>query len=153
LLKLKIFFHTQAFQPVEVTIAFCYNSFNIQEITQYAQAYLSLENKNIMTSRLPFDGLNTSGMIDGTSYVIPITLADNAKVLHYLLFGDEYFIPSDTLQDISDRIVNYSGYGSIVDWSVTTPQMILDEMAITSASDTGESEILEENILEDTYVE
>lgn len=115
-------------------------SFTIQELTEYAQAFLSLKTKNISTSRLPFDSLNTLGMIQETSYVIPTTLADNTKVLHYLLFGNESYIPSEQAQDISDRISDYSGYGSSVDWSVTTPQMILDNMQITAASDTGEPE-------------
>ncbi|MGL6292151.1 LCP family protein [Eubacterium aggregans] len=100
------------------------SSFTLQEISTYAQAFLSLENKNILNSRLPFDSVNTTDLIDGASYLIPTTLADNARVLHGYLYGDSEYVPSDTLQEISKRIVNISGYSSTVDWTTTTWQDI-----------------------------
>lgn len=122
-------------------------SFSIGEITSYAQAFLSLENKTISTCRLPFDGLNTTGMVNEISYVIPTTLADNVKVLHYYLFGDENYVPSPTVSSISSKIIGMSGYGSSVDWSVMTPQNILDNMAVSAANDTGTAQ---ETVTDDT---
>lgn len=130
------------------------SSFTLQEMSTYAQAFLSLENKNILNSRLPFDSVNTTDLIDGVSYVIPTTLADNARVLHGYLYGDSEYVPSDTLQEISQRIVNISGYSSTVDWTTTTWQDILNKQgsAVDGAATVNETVPTESTLTEPTPI-
>lgn len=112
-------------------------SLSLGEISDYAQSFLALQERTIMTSRLPFDGINTTGDVNDSSCVIPTTLEDNAKVLHCFLFGDNDYVPSLLVSEISREVAELSGFGSTVDWSRTTPQDILNDMAISAANDTG----------------
>lgn len=49
-------------------------------------------------------------MIDGVWYLVPDTLADNAIVLHKILYGnDSGYTPSDDLMKISDNIAEQTG--------------------------------------------
>jgi len=49
-------------------------------------------------------------------YGIPITLENNVSELHKQLFNEENYIPSDTVKQISQDIINDTGYDmSILD--------------------------------------
>ena len=52
----------------------------------------------------------TRGITLDRWYGVPITLESNVTQLHKELFDDEEYTPSDTVQDISSRIVNRTGY-------------------------------------------
>lgn len=50
--------------------------------------------------------------LDGRSIVVPITLKSNVIALHQLLFKDESYTPSDSVQKISDYIIKKTGKGT-----------------------------------------
>lgn len=43
-------------------------------------------------------------------YGVPVTLESNVKKLHKEAFGEENYTPSDRVQEISDKIINKTGY-------------------------------------------
>lgn len=43
-------------------------------------------------------------------YGVPVTLESNVTELHREAFGEEDYTPSETVQEISDRIINKTGY-------------------------------------------
>ena len=43
-------------------------------------------------------------------YTSPVTLESNVIQLHQELFGEEDYVPTQTVQTISDKIVNKTGY-------------------------------------------
>ena len=53
---------------------------------------------------------NTKGITLDRWYGVPITLESNVKQLHQELFDDEDYEPSDTVKEISNKIVNRTGY-------------------------------------------
>lgn len=93
-------------------------SVTLNEITQYASAYMALKDRTFTNGRVPFDGYNTTTNIDETSYVVPVTLEDNAVLLHKLIYGENNgYTPSATVKSISDAIVSRTGlsHGSTAD--------------------------------------
>ena len=52
----------------------------------------------------------TKGWTSDLWYGIPITLESNVKALHETLFGETDYVPTETVQNISDKIVNKTGY-------------------------------------------
>ena len=52
----------------------------------------------------------TKGITLDRWYGVPVTLEENVKELHEELFGQTDYIPTQTVQDISDKIVNKTGY-------------------------------------------
>ena len=53
----------------------------------------------------PNESLRATGSIGSKgSCVIPVTLADNVKWLHWFLFNDESYTPSPTVQTCSDKV-------------------------------------------------
>ncbi len=111
-------------------------SLSLQEMSTYAKAFFALETKNITNTRLPFDGVNDTPMINEVSYVVGTTLADNARVLHGLIYGDAEYTPSETLSEISQHIVSASGLYSTVDWTTTTYQDILNKQNAVTTDET-----------------
>lgn len=55
----------------------------------------------------PFD--KQAATISAGDCVIPVNLADNVKQLHAYLFADADYQPSDTVVEISNRIINETG--------------------------------------------
>ena len=43
-------------------------------------------------------------------YGIPVTLETNVIQLHKEAFGEQNYIPSDTVKNISDQIIKKTGY-------------------------------------------
>ena len=57
---------------------------------------------------------------EGTS---DVDLVSNVVALHKFLYGDEAYVPSSTVQDISDKIAEIvSGLGALEDTQVITPE-------------------------------
>ena len=52
----------------------------------------------------------TRGKTMGAWYGIPVTLESNVTELHQELFGESDYVPSETVQNISDSIVSKTGY-------------------------------------------
>ncbi len=62
----------------------------------------------VSTSGFPF--AMTTEMISGSGdSVVPISLENNVSQLHLYLFGTEGYVPSETVQGISDTIIEKSG--------------------------------------------
>ncbi len=59
------------------------------------------------TSGFPFD--KATANIYAGDVVVPVNLANNVTQLHQFLFGTEGYVPSDTVQEISYRIINDTG--------------------------------------------
>ena len=59
------------------------------------------------TSGFPFD--KSTGTYGGSSLVVPCTLESNVVKLYEYLFNDTTYVPSQTVKDHSDYIVNYTG--------------------------------------------
>ncbi|MCI8617925.1 MAG: LCP family protein [Clostridia bacterium] len=53
---------------------------------------------------------NTKGKTMDRWYGIPVTLESNVIQLHKEIFGEEDYVPSDTVKSISQSIVNKTGY-------------------------------------------
>ena len=47
--------------------------------------------------------------MDAGDCVVPVNLAANVKQLHEYLFGDTEYTVSDTVQQISNQIINNTG--------------------------------------------
>ena len=54
----------------------------------------------------------TRGKTMGAWYGIPVTLESNVTKLHQELFRESDYVPSETVQNISDSIVNRTGYSN-----------------------------------------
>lgn len=57
----------------------------------------------------PYD---VKGFSSDAWYGVPVTLESNVKELHETLFGTENYTPSETVQEISDKIINRTGYSN-----------------------------------------
>ena len=55
----------------------------------------------------PYD---TKGITLNSWYGVPVTLESNVKRLHLELFGEEDYEPTKTVKNISDKIINKTGY-------------------------------------------
>lgn len=53
---------------------------------------------------------NVKGITTDRWYGVPVTLEENVKQLHEEAFGEENYTPSETVQEISDRIIERTGY-------------------------------------------
>lgn len=55
----------------------------------------------------PFDQVPAD--VSGSDCLVPVNLAQNVSKLHSFLFGTEGYTPSETVQSISNEIINYTG--------------------------------------------
>ena len=85
-------------------------SLPLKDMTGYAKTFMSLNSKTFDGYRVPLDDYSHGDMIDGVWYLVPDTLADNAIVLHKILYdNDSGYTPSDDLMKISDTIAGQTG--------------------------------------------
>ena len=54
----------------------------------------------------------TKGITLDRWYGVPVTLESNVTKIHQELFGETDYVPTQTVQDISDKIINRTGYSS-----------------------------------------
>ena len=81
-------------------------NFELGEIIKYASGFLQYRLGESVG--FPFDHTETSLTGIG-SVVIPDTLEDNVSQLHEFLFGIEEYIPTETVQNISQEIIKKVG--------------------------------------------
>ncbi|MCI5950998.1 MAG: LCP family protein [Anaerostipes sp.] len=74
-----------------------YHSDDVTEILYYLAKYDIVDTKAFPTSLW-------GGKIDGVWYGVPVTLESNARELHEFLYPKEDYEPSDTVEEISNRI-------------------------------------------------
>ncbi|MEG1619187.1 MAG: LCP family protein, partial [Eubacterium sp.] len=79
-------------------------SLSLQEMTTYAKAFMSLENKTFLDFRVATDELSFGDTIDEVWYLVPNTLADNVVALHKFLYDIDTYTPTPALMTISDHI-------------------------------------------------
>ena len=103
---------------------------SIKELTTYAKAFLESTDKEFLEFRVPTDKFVLNAMINGVSFVVPNSLADNVIALHAFIYGPKQtevaasstsgtsstssstytaYVPTDRLMEISDAIANYAG--------------------------------------------
>lgn len=71
----------------------------------------NIANYNIAdTSGFPFEKTSTSAIKSVGSIVVPVDLVTNVEELHEFLFDDTDYTPSNTVQAISKKISNDTGY-------------------------------------------
>lgn len=79
-------------------------------LTQIVTMAASMSDYDLVsTSGFPYNKKTFDGGSAG-SLVVPCTLLSNVEQLHKELFCNEEFEPSTELQNISDDIINYTGY-------------------------------------------
>ena len=80
-----------------------YTSLDLSEITELLG---NIASYNVVgQDGFPNESLRATGTIGAKgSCVIPVTLADNVKWLHWFLFNDEGYQPSTTVQTCSDHV-------------------------------------------------
>ena len=103
------------------------SSFTEKEIIDMAKS--CFDYKLSTTTGFPFT--IASPMMDGVSYIVACDLATNATALHRFLFDDNNYTPSVTVQNISDNVVNESGYGNTLDLSTFQVEDDVDSIANT----------------------
>ena len=103
------------------------SSFTEKEIIDMAKS--CFDYKLSTTTGFPFT--IASPMMDGVSYIVACDLATNATALHRFLFDDNNYTPSVTVQNISDNVVNESGYGNTLDLSTFHVEDDVDSIANT----------------------
>ncbi|MEG0509320.1 MAG: LCP family protein [Eubacterium sp.] len=84
-------------------------SLSLQEMTTYAKAFMSLENKTFLDFRVATDELSFGDTIDEVWYLVPNTLADNVVALHKFLYDIDTYTPTPALMTISDHIAGIAG--------------------------------------------
>lgn len=80
-------------------------SMSLDEITSAAKIVMSSADLKFENNRLPLDMYSKGGYIDGSWFLFPDTLAENATALHTFIYGaDDGYTPSETVQSISNTI-------------------------------------------------
>ena len=84
-------------------------NFTAAEIVQYATAVTKYQMKE--TTGFPFE-LTTMNLSSTGDTVIPIDLAQNVSKLHQFLFNETDYQPTETVQNVSDKIAKKTGVTS-----------------------------------------
>lgn len=85
------------------------------------EIYTNIESKEILslipsvasyniTESIGWPPKVTGKTINGVWYGIPVTLESSVRELHKELFGEEEYEPSDKVKEISNKIINKTGY-------------------------------------------
>lgn len=100
-------------------------SLGVSELSDFVDTILPLISTNLSSNEIismipsvPFYNIKDSegwpydvqGYSSDAWYGVPVTLESNVKELHSKLFGNDNYTPTDTVQEISDDIINETGY-------------------------------------------
>jgi LCP family protein required for cell wall assembly len=85
------------------TLPYVETSLSTLEMLKYGANLALMPSKDIEQSRFPTDDLISLDMLDGVSYVVPNTLAENIEAFYQFVYETDY-TPSDTALEISDEI-------------------------------------------------
>ena len=98
---------------------------DVNELSNFADTILPLVSTNISSNQIigmipsvlfynitdsegwPYD---VQGYSSDAWYGVPVTLESNVKELHEKVFGNSNYTPTSTVQEISDKIINRTGY-------------------------------------------
>jgi LCP family protein required for cell wall assembly len=93
----------QQYNLVMATLPYVETSLSTLEMFKYGANLALMPSKDIEQSRFPIDELISLDMLDGVSYVIPNTLAENIEAFYQFVYETDY-TPSDAAMEISDEI-------------------------------------------------
>lgn len=97
----------------------------VSELSNFVDTILPLISTNLSSNEIismipsvPFYSIKDSegwpydvrGISTDAWYGVPVTLESNVKELHAELFGNDDYTPTETVQEISDDIINDTGY-------------------------------------------
>ena len=97
----------------------------VSELSNFVDTILPLISTNLSSNEIismipsvPFYTIKDSegwpydvrGISTDAWYGVPVTLESNVKKLHAELFGNDNYTPTETVQEISDDIINDTGY-------------------------------------------
>ena len=97
----------------------------VSELSNFVDTILPLISTNLSSNEIismlpavPFYSIKNSegwpyevrGISTDAWYGVPVTLESNVKELHAELFGNDDYTPTETVQEISDDIINDTGY-------------------------------------------
>ena len=97
----------------------------VSELSNFVDTILPLISTNLSSNEIismipsvPFYTIKDSegwpydvrGISTDAWYGVPVTLESNVKELHAELFGNDDYTPTETIQEISDDIINDTGY-------------------------------------------
>lgn len=85
------------------TMPYVETSLSMTEILKYAGNTMFMGGHEILQKQIPTEGFVDTGMLDGVSYVFPVTLVDNIKQWYQFVYEANY-TPSGTAEEISDEI-------------------------------------------------
>ena len=88
---------------VMATLPYVETSLSTLEMIKYGANLALMPSKDIEQSRFPTDELISLDNLDGVSYVVPNTLADNIEALYQFVY-ESIYTPSDAAMAISDEI-------------------------------------------------
>lgn len=93
----------EQYNLVMATLPYVETSLSTMEMLKYGANLALMPSKDIEQSRFPTDDLISLDMLDGVSYVIPNTLAENIEAFYQFIYETPY-TPSDAAMEISDEI-------------------------------------------------
>lgn len=93
----------EQYNLVMATLPYVETSLSTMEMLKYGTNLALMPSKDIEQSRFPTDDLISLDMLDGVSYVIPNTLAENIEAFYQFIYESPY-TPSDAAMEISDEI-------------------------------------------------
>ena len=93
----------EQYNLVMATLPYVETSLSTIEMIKYGGNLALMPSKDIEQSRFPTDELISLDNLDGVSYVVPNTLADNIEAFYQFIYETAY-TPSDTAVAISDEI-------------------------------------------------
>lgn len=97
---------------VNTMLPYIYTSMSNTDILSLATSAGSFKLEEGNETGFPYETAFTT-LSNGADIVVPVTLADNVSKLHSFLYGQEGYQPSDTVQEISQTIINDTGISSV----------------------------------------
>lgn len=88
---------------IQSVMPYVKTSLSFNEILKYAGNAMLLRNRSIQQKQIPTEDYVETGYLGDVSYVFPVTLVDNIKVLYNFIYEINY-TPSSEAQQISEEI-------------------------------------------------
>jgi LCP family protein required for cell wall assembly len=96
----------QALGLIDTLGPYIQTSFETNELVGLATTVFSTGITTLEDTRLPLDGKAVGGLWNGVYYLKPNTLSENVTYLHEFIFEEPGYIPSQTVEEISNMILS-----------------------------------------------
>jgi LCP family protein required for cell wall assembly len=147
---------TDAITLINDLLPYVETSLDINEMISYATSAFAMEDHSIQQLSLLDTEYYWGGLIGELWYAVPNTLEDNVIILHEFIYGDSFYSPSSTVQEISNQIsYNRSNSGTAAasdDYGAETEE-VYEEVIEEDTEEVIEEdteEVIEEDTEEDT---